>query len=81
MYQSVFKDICGSDLILVGPLKSFINGNKSSNANHVIFGIHSIISKYEGEQDDWTDEREYAMIADTELGLTVHPFPFNPQYV
>ena len=33
----------------------------------------------EDEQDNWADEREYAMIADKELGLTVHPFPFNPQ--
>ena len=57
----------------------FTNGNKSSNANLVVFGIHSIISKYEDEQDDWADEREYAMVADEELGQTVHPLPFNPQ--
>ena len=79
VYQSVFKDIWGSDLIFAGPHKLFTNGNKSSNANHVIFGIHSITSNFEDEQDDWSDERVYAMVADEELGLTVHPFPFNHQ--
>ena len=81
VYQSVFKDIWVSNLIFAGPHshKSFTNGNKSSNANHVIFGIHSITSNFEDEQDDWSDERVYAMVADEELGLTVHPFPFNHQ--
>ena len=74
VYQSVFKDIWGSDLIFAGPHKSFTNGNKSSNANHVVFGIHSTISTYEDKQDNWADEREYAMVADEKLGLTVHPF-------
>ena len=78
VYQSVFKDIWDSYLIFAGHHKSFTNGNKSSNANHVVFGIHFIISKYEDEQDDWADERECAMVADEELGLTIHPSPFNP---
>ena len=78
VYQSVFKDICGSDIIFGGPHKLFSNGNKSSNANHVIFGIHSVISNAK-EEDYWTDERQYAMIVDVELGLSVHPFPLNPQ--
>ena len=79
MYKSVFKDIWGSDLIFAGPHKLLTNGNKSKNANHVVFGIHSIISKYEDKQDDWADERECAMVADEEVGLTVHAFTFNPQ--
>ena len=78
MYQSVFKDIWGSDIIFAGPHKSFSNGNKSSNANHAMFGIHSVINSAD-EADQWTEEREYAMIADAELGLSVHPFPLNPQ--
>ena len=40
VYQSVFKDIWGSDLIFAGPHKSFTNGNKTSNVSHIIFGIH-----------------------------------------
>ena len=79
MYQSIFKDIWGSDLIFAGPHRSFTNGNKMSSVSHVIFGIHSVISEHENEQDTWTDEREYAVIAANELGLTVHPFPINPQ--
>ena len=79
VYQSVFKDIWGLDLIFAGPHKRFINSNKTNCASNVIFGIHSVIGKYEDEQDTWADEREYAMIAEDELGLTVHPFPFNPQ--
>ena len=63
MYQSVFKDIWGSDLILAGPHHLFTNGNKANSASHVIFGIHSAISEYEDEQDNWVKEREYAMIA------------------
>ena len=55
----------------------FTNCNKSSNANHVIFGIHSAIRNTE-EKDDWA-EKQYAMITDAELGLTFHPFPINPQ--
>ena len=78
MHQSVFKDIWGSDLIFAAPHKSFTNGSKSSNANHVIFGIHSAIRNTE-EEDDWADERQYAMITNVELGLTVHPFPLNSQ--
>ena len=69
VYQSVFKDILGSDLIFAGPHKSFFNGNKSSNANNVVFGIHSKISTYEDKQNGWADEREYAMVADDKLGL------------
>ena len=58
MYQSVFKDMCGSDLIFASPLKSFTYGNNSSNANnHVIFGIHSAIRNTE-EEDDWAEERQ-----------------------
>ena len=79
MYQSVFKDLWGSDLIFAGPHKSFTNCNKTSNVNHVIFGIHSIISECEDEYDTWTDKREYAVITDNELGLTVNPFPINPE--
>ena len=78
VYQSVFKDIWGSDLIFAGPHRTFTNGNKISNINHVIFGIHSVISESEIEDKSWTDEREYAIIADSELGLTVNPFPLNP---
>ena len=75
----MFKDIWGSDLIFAGPHKSFTNSNKTSNVSHVIFGIHSVISDRETEHDTWADKREYAVIADNELGLTVHPFPINPQ--
>ena len=78
VYQSVFKDIWGSDLIFAGPHKSFTNGNKRSSVSHVIFGIHYVISEHEDEQVTWADEREYAVVADSEL-LTVHPFPINPQ--
>ena len=81
VYQSVFKDIWGSDLIFAGPHKSFTNGNKPSNVNHFIFGIHSVISDCEDKQDNWTDGREYAVSADNELGLTVHSFPTNPQHI
>ena len=69
----------GSDLIFAGPHKSFTNDNKPSNVSHFIFGIHSVISDQETEHD--TCEREYAVIADNELGLTVHPFPINPQEI
>ena len=64
MYQSVFKDIWGSELIFAGSHKSFTNGNKTSNVNHIIFGIHSVISQRKDEQDTWTKEREHAVIAD-----------------
>ena len=67
MYQSVFKDIWGSDLIFAGPHKMFTDVNKTSNINHVIFGIHSVVSEPERDDDLWTDEREYAMIADSEV--------------
>ena len=50
--------------------------NKSSNTNNVIFGIHSTIRNTQ-EEDDWTNERQYPMFTDVELGLTVHPFPIN----
>ena len=73
MYQSVFKDIWGSDLIFAGPHKTFMNVNLTSNINHVIFGIHSVISEPESEDESWTDEREYAIITDSEQGLTVNP--------
>ena len=56
VYQSVFKDIWGSDLIFAGPHKTFTNGNKTSNVNHVIFGKHSIISEPGVEDDIWTKE-------------------------
>ena len=79
MYQIVFNDIWGSDLIFAGPHKTFTNGNKTCNINHVIFGIHSVISEPEDEYDTWTDEREYAIITNTALGLTVNPFPLNPE--
>ena len=78
MYQSEFKDIWGSDLIFSGPHKTFTNGNKTSNINHVIFGIHSVIREPDIEDEFWTDEREYALITNSELGLTVNPFPLNP---
>ena len=77
MYHSVFKDIWGSDLIFAGPNKSFTNGDKPSNANYVIFGIHFAIRN--NEEDNWADARQYAMITDVELGLTVHPCPINLQ--
>ena len=79
VYQSVFKDIWGSDLIFAGPHKTFTEVNKTSNINHVIFGIHSVVSEPERDDDLWSDEREYAMIADSELGLTVNPCPLNPE--
>ena len=78
MYQSVFKDIWGSDLIFAGPHKSFTNVNKTSNINHVIFVIHSVNSEPKSEDEPWTDEREYAIITDSNLGLTVNPFLLNP---
>ena len=78
MYQSTFKDIWGSDLIFAGPHKTFTNVNKTSNVNHIIFGIHSVIREPEYNDESWTDEREYAIITDSDLGLTVNPFPLNP---
>ena len=57
VYQSVFKDIWDSDLIFAGPHKTFTTGNKTSNINHVIFGIHSVISEHEREDESWTDKR------------------------
>ena len=78
MYQSVFKDIWGSDLIFAGLHKTFTNVNKTSNIKHIIFGIHSVNSEPEIEDESWTDEQEYAIIADSDLGLTVNPFPLNP---
>ena len=78
VYQSVFKDIWGQDLIFAGPHKTFTNGNKTSNINHAIFGIHSAISEPDIKDESWTDEQEYALITDSELGLTVNPFPLNP---
>ena len=65
VYQSVFKDIWGSDLIFSGPHKTFTHGNKMSNANHVIFGIHSVVSDPGIEDEPWTDERENAIIANS----------------
>ena len=56
VYQSVFKDIWGSDLIFAGPHKTFTNCNKMSNINHVIFGIHSVITEPETEDKSWADE-------------------------
>ena len=40
--------------------------------------VHSVISESEIEDESWTDERVYAIITDAELGLTVNPFPLNP---
>ena len=57
VYQSVFKDIWGSELIFAGPHKTFTTGNKTSNINHVIFGIHSVIGEHEGEDESWTDNQ------------------------
>ena len=51
----------------------------TSNINHVIFGIHSAIREPERDDDLWTDEQKYTMIADSELGLTINPFPLNPE--
>ena len=31
------------------------------------------------EEDEWTDEEQYAIVTNLERGLTVHPFPINPQ--
>ena len=53
----MFKDIWGSDLIFAGPHKTFTTGNKTSNINHVIFGIHSVISEHESEDESWTDKQ------------------------
>ena len=50
-----------------------------SNINHVIFEIHSVISELEDQNDTWTDEREYPVVTNTKLGLTVNPFPLNPE--
>ena len=75
----MFKDIWGSDLIFAGPHKTFTNVNKTSNVNHVIFGVHLVISELEDEHDTWTDERKYAVITDTDLGLTIYAFPLNPE--
>ena len=75
----MFKDIWGSDLIFAGPHKTFTNGNKTSNVNQVIFGIHSVISEPEIEDDIWADEREYTLITNSELRLTVNPLPLNPE--
>ena len=61
-----------------GPHKTFTIVNKMSNINHVIFSIHYVISEPESEDESWTDEREYAIITDSELGLTVNPCPLNP---
>ena len=36
------------------------------------------ISEPEIEDESWTDEREYALITNSELGLTVNPLPLNP---
>ena len=55
VYQSVFKDIWGSNLIFAGPHKSFTNGNKTSSVSHVNFGIHSVIIEHEDEQDTYLD--------------------------
>ena len=46
---------------------------------HVIFGIHIVISESEDKYDTWTDEREYAIITNTKLGLTVNLFSLNPE--
>ena len=51
----------------------------TSNVNQMIFEIHSVVSEPEDEYDTWTDEREYAIITNTELRLTVNPFPLNPE--
>ena len=77
MYPSVFKDIWGSNLIFAGPHKTFTNSNKTSNINHVIFGIPSVISEPEDKHNTWTDEGEYAIITNTELRLTVNSVPLN----
>ena len=45
----------------------------------MIFGIHSVISEPEIEDDSLTDERDYALITNSELGLPVNPFPLNPE--
>ena len=47
MYQSVFKDIWGSDIIFAGPHKTFTDVNKMSNVNHAILGIHALIADAE----------------------------------
>ena len=74
----MFKDIWGSDLIFAGPHKTFTDANKMSNINHVIYGIHSMIREPEHDVEQRTDEREYAMITNSEIGLSVNPFPLNP---
>ena len=77
MYQSVFKDIWGTDIIFAGPHKTFNDVNKTSNVNHATLGIHSTTKEADCDDDLWTDEREYSLIADAELRLTINPFPLN----
>ena len=36
-----------------------------------------MVREPEHDVELWTDEREYAMIPNSELGLTVNPFPLN----
>ena len=40
----------------------------------MIFGIHLVISEHVDEYNNWADEREYAMVADKELGKPFIPF-------
>ena len=77
VYQSVFKDIWGFDIIFAGPHKTFTDVNKMSNVNHAILGIHTTIMEAGCNDDLWADEQEYAIIADAGLGLIINPFPLN----
>ena len=51
--------------------------NKLSNVNHAVLGIHSTIMEADCSDESWTDEQEYAIIADAELGFKINPFPLN----
>ena len=73
VYQSVFRDIWGSDIIFAGQHKTFTSVNKTSNTNHSIFGTHSAARKYERGDDLWMDEWEYGMVTDAEVGVLVNP--------
>ena len=42
----------------------------TSNFNHIIFEIRSVISEPEDEHDTWTKEGEWTVISDTEPGST-----------
>ena len=68
----------GSDLIFAGPHKTFTNVNKPRNINHVISGMYSTTRKLEYSDVSCTDEPEYTIITNSDLGLVVDPYLLNP---